>query len=94
MKIRYNFVELANKEFELEHQYANPKFGFEVQIFLENGEVHNYFNLTEIHHMYDDENLYIAFESDIHSCGRTMKIDTIKHIDIFHSFSILPSWSK
>lgn len=60
--------------------------GFKVEIYLKNGIHYWLRNVTEIHYNYkrfpgDERSYTVAFESDIHRCGNTHKIDEIDEFE-------------
>lgn len=62
----------------IEHElFTENKFGFDSIIIYKDGEVQTRNNLTEIHHLYKSPFDSIAFESDIHSTGGTVRLDEI-----------------
>lgn len=95
MKITYFELEIdSTKEIELVTKYP---FGFKVTVlytkagnFKGKTEVLN--NITEVHHMYDERNKQIAFESDIHQTGGTHNISDIDSIHIEYSGEFKPKF--
>lgn len=62
------------KEHEL---HSDNEFGFDVTITFNGGSIQTRNNVTEIHHLYKSYSPAIAFESDIHSTGGTVRLNVI-----------------
>jgi|LakMenEpi03Aug12_release.lakeMendotaPanAssembly.Ray.scaffolds.fasta_scaffold4151243_1 hypothetical protein len=70
----------VNNEIEL---FTENKLGFDAVIIYNNGSVETRHNLTEVHHLYKTPfEPSIAFESDIHSTGGTVKVEDIDSVVI------------
>ena len=62
----------------IEHElFTEHEFGFDAIIIYKDGEVQTRNNLTEVHHLYKSTFESIAFESDIHSTGGTVRLEDI-----------------
>lgn len=62
----------------IEHElFTENEFGFDAIIIYKDGEVETRNNLTEIHHLYESQFESIAFESDIHCTGGTVRLEDI-----------------
>jgi hypothetical protein len=57
-------------------------YGFNAIVKMKDGKVLKFFNLTEIHHNYDDNKKQTAFESSIHSTGCTLYTHDISEMEI------------
>lgn len=70
----------VNNEIEL---FAENELGFDAVIIYNDGSVETRNNLTEVHHLYKTPfEPGIAFESDIHGTGGTVKIENIDSVVI------------
>ena len=68
--------------------YFNNKFGANVTIFYNNGNIEKRNNITEYHQKYNNGDS-TAFESDIHQTGCTILIKKIKKIEIVIATKII-----
>lgn len=61
-----------------EHEFrSDNEFGFDITITYNGGEIEFRNNITEVHHLYKSYSPAIAFESDIHSTGGTVRLNDI-----------------
>lgn len=77
----------SNQEHEIFYQAATNCMlhGFYVRIHFRGGAINNLANVTEVHWRYNagrEEPDRVAFESDFHGTGRTVRCDVIARIAI------------
>lgn len=78
MKFIYLGQELnPDTEYEL---FSKSEFGVNAKVTMNNGDIVDHNNCTEIHYKYFPCKDSIAFESDIHKSGIAVSIDKIKSI--------------
>jgi hypothetical protein len=75
----------AELDASVEHELEGKDFGFNATLLHTDGTIEKLFNLTEVHHLYPSamsEHFggQIAFESDIHSTGKTMRLSELASV--------------